>query len=125
MTSRFLVVETSVNRAEFRWKWLQFLKHSSALGTVLCLMVLFFGGAILGGWVSSKHLAVTFYALVGFIGFIAWAVLTIAVMAGGPNRSWLASAIERVDSRLLDRLNTLLFLEKRRGDVRVDSFAIR
>ena len=125
MTSRFLVVETSVNRAEFRWKWLQFLQQSSALGILLCLLVLFFGGAILGGWVTSKDAAVTFFALVAFVGFIAWAVLTIAVMAGGPNRSWLASAIERVDPRLLDRLNTLLFLETRRGEPRLDSFALR
>src|SRR5689334_17152298 len=113
MTSRFLVVETSVNRAEFRWKWLQFLRLSSVLGILLCLLVLFFGGAILGGWVTSKSVALTFFCGVAVLGFIAWAVIMIGVMAGAPNRSWLASAIERVDPRLLDRLNTLLFLEKR------------
>jgi len=37
MSSRFLVVEASLNRAEFRWKWLQFLQYSGILGTLLCL----------------------------------------------------------------------------------------
>jgi hypothetical protein len=125
MSSRFLVVETSLNRAEFRWKWLQFLQYSATLGTLLCLPVLFFGGAILCGWVTNKNLAVTFFTVVGVIGFIAWAVITIHVLARALNRPWLASAIERVDSRLLDRLHTLLFLERRRGEPRLDSFAVR
>jgi hypothetical protein len=89
------------------------------------LPVLFFGGAILCGWVTSKNQALTFFALVGVAGFIAWSIIAISVMAGAPNRPWLASALERVDSRLLDRLHTLLFLEKRRGEPRLDSFAVR
>jgi hypothetical protein len=125
MSSRFLVVETSLNRAEFRWKWLQFLQYSALLGTLLCLSILFFGGAILCGWVTDKSLALMFFGLVGVAGFIAWAVIVISVLAGAPNRPWLASALERVDSRLLDRLHTLLFLEKRRGEPRVDSFAMK
>jgi hypothetical protein len=125
MSSRFLVVETSLNRAEFRWKWIRFLQYSALLGTLLCLPILFFGGAILCGWVTDKSLALPFFGLVGVVGFIAWAVIAISVMAGAPNRPWLASALERVDSRLLDRLHTLLFLEKRRGEPRLDSFAIK
>ena len=125
MSSRFLVVETSLNRAEFRWKWIRFLQYSALLGTLLCLPILFFGGAILCGWVTDKSLALPFFGLVGVVGFIAWAVIAISVMAGAPNRPWLASALERVDSRLLDRLHTLLFLEKRRGEPRLDSFAVK
>ncbi len=121
----FTVVETSLNRAEFRWKWLKFLQHSFVLGGILCLLILLFGGAMLLGWVTSKSLASTFFALLGVVGFIAWAVIIISVMAGTPERGWLAAAVERVDRRLLDRLNTLLFLERRRGDARAQSFARR
>src|SRR5262249_37581851 len=117
--------ETSLNRAEFRWKWLQFLRQTSVLGVLICLAVLFFGGAILAGWITSQKVAVTFLALLGVFGFVAWAILAISIMAGSPNRSWLANAIERVDPRFLDRLNTLLFLETRRGERGLDSFAVR
>ena len=125
MSSRFLVVEASLNRAEFRWKWLQFLQYSGILGTLLCLAALFVGGAILCGWMTSKDLALTIFALLAGVGVIAWAVVIISVIVGAPNRPGLASALERVDSRLLDRLHAVLFLEKRRSEPRLDSFALR
>ena len=125
MSFRFTVVETSLNQAEFRWKWLRFLQHSFLLGVILCLLVLLFGGAVIFGWVTSKALATTFFALLGLGGFIAWAVILISVLAGAPERSWLAAALERVNPRLLDRLNTLLFLERRSRDSRTHSFAMR
>jgi hypothetical protein len=125
MSNRYAVVETSLNRAEFRWKWLKFLQHSFLLGGIICALVLVFGGAIIFGWVTSKALATTFFALLGIVAFIAWAVIIISVLAGSPNRTWLAAAVERVNPRLLDRLNTLLFLERRPGDGRGSSFALR
>ncbi len=118
MNFRFTVVETSLNRAEFRWKWLRFLQHSFLLGCILCALVLLFGVAIILGWVTSKALATTFFAVLGIVAFIAWAVIIILVLAGSPDRAWLAAALERVNPRLLDRLNTLLFLEHHRRDAR-------
>ena len=125
MSNRFAVVETSLNRAEFRWKWLRFLQHSFLLGCILCALVLLFGGAIIFGWVTSKSLATTFFALLGIVAFIAWAVIIIIVLVSSPERSWLAAALERVNPRLLDRLNTLLFLERHSRNARGSSFALR
>ena len=82
MSNRFAVVETSLNQAEFRWKWLKFLQHSFLLGCILCALVLVFGGAIIFGWVTSKALATTFFALLGIVAFIAWAVIIISILAG-------------------------------------------
>src|SRR3954452_3299772 len=115
MQFRFTIVETSLNRAEFRWKWLKFLQHSFTLGGMLALLVLFFGCAITAGWVTSRSWAITFFAVLGVAGFIAWVVIIINVLAGAPDRNGLVAALERVDRRFLDRLNTLLFLERRRG----------
>src|ERR1017187_6726032 len=84
MNYRFTVVETSLIRAEFRWKWLKFLQHSFLLGSVLCALVLLFVGGIICGWVTSKALATTFFSLLGMVGFITWAVIIISVMAGSP-----------------------------------------
>src|SRR5882672_7809475 len=125
MNFRFTAVETTLNRAEFRWKWLRLVQRSFALGALLCLAVLLFGGAILLGWVTSKSLATTFFAILAVVGFVLWSVMIISVLAGGPERNWLAAAVERMEPRLLDRLNTLLFLERRRGDARAESFARR
>lgn len=113
MNPRFAVVETHLTRAEARWKWLRFVLHSSILGLCLCVLVLALSAAILKGWVSSLALATTLFALLAVFGFIAWMVVIVSVAAGTCERSWLAAAIEKVEPRFLDRLNTLLFLERR------------
>jgi hypothetical protein len=125
MNYRYTVVETSLNRAEFRWKWLKFLEYSFLLGSLLCLPVLVGGGAIVLGWITSKAVVTTGLALLAVVGFLAWAIMIISVMAGAPKPGWLAAAVERVDRRLLDRLNTLLFLERRPAEARAKSFALR
>ena len=45
MNFRFTVLETSVNRAEFRWKALRLLQLSSALGIVIALLFVALGVA--------------------------------------------------------------------------------
>src|SRR5437764_11917423 len=106
--SGYTIVETSLNRAEFRWKWLLFWQRTFGLGIVLSALLLLFGSAILAGWVISKTAALLFFIGLSVVGFLTWLVLIIVVAASSPDRNWLASALERVDSRLLDRLNTLL-----------------
>jgi hypothetical protein len=125
MQFRFTTVETSLNRAEFRWKWLRFLQHTFALGIVLCLLTLSFALAIIGGWITSKSTAITIVTLLAILAALAWIVIAIAVVAGSPERNWLAAAVERVDRRLLDRLNTLLFLENRPRKPQTDAISIR
>jgi hypothetical protein len=125
MQFRFTTVETSLNRAEFRWKWLRFLQHTFALGIVLCLLALLFDLAIVGGWITSKSTAITIVTILAISAALAWIVIAIAVVAGSAERNWLAAAVERVDRRLLDRLNTLLFLENRPRKPQTDAISIR
>ena len=126
MNSVHEILETSLNRAEFRWKWLRFLQHSFLLGSILCALVLLFGGAIIcSAGLPARRWPRLFFALLAMAGFIAWAVIIIVVFASSPDRAWLAAALERVNPRLLDRLNTLLFLERARGSAHAQSFAMR
>jgi len=125
MQFRFTIVETSLNRAEFRWKWLRFLQHTFVLGIVLCLLTLSFALAIVGGWLTSKSTGITIVTILAILGIMAWLVIVIGILASSPERNWLAAAIERVDRRLLDRLNTLLFLEKRPRQPQTDAFSVR
>lgn len=125
MNSRFTVVETNLNRAEFRWKWLRLLRLSSILGVLLCLSLIGLGFTIWSGLLTSKGAVLATFATLLAAGSIAWAVAIIHILAGAPDRRWLAAAIERIDRRLLDRLNTLLFLETRRGEPRAERFALQ
>jgi hypothetical protein len=125
MQFRFTTVETSLNRAEFRWKWLRFLQHTFVLGIVLCLFTLSFALAVIGGWITSKSTAITIVTILAILAALAWIVIAIAIVAGSPERNWLAAAVERVDRRLLDRLNTLLFLENRPRQPQTDAISVR
>lgn len=125
MSFRFTVVETSLNKAEFRWKWLRFLQFSFLLGSVICGLLLLFAGLILVGWLANRSLAMGLLAVVGMGAFVAWVVLLISILAGTPERNWLAGALEKVNPHLLDRLHTLLYLESRPKNARSHSFAVR
>ena len=125
MKFRFTIVESNLNRAEFRWKWLRFVQRTSILGIALSAACALFAYAILAGWVTSTRLGIAFFACLAGLGIIAWLVILIVGIASAVNRQWLAAALERVDSRLLDRLNTLLFLEDRRNLPHTDAFALR
>ena len=124
MNFRFTSVETSLNRAEFRWKWLRFLEFSFLLGALLGFLVLLFGVAIVLGLVASKSLVTTLFASLAIFGLVAWVVLIIWVAASSPDRDGLAAAMERADRRLMDRLNTLLHLERHR-EAHLESFSLR
>jgi hypothetical protein len=77
------------------------------------------------GWLTSKPLATTLIALLAVVTFIAWLVIVIAVCARQPNRTRLAAAVEAAEPRLLDRLNTLVFLERLWDSVTAPSIARR
>jgi len=125
MTSRITIVETTLNRMEFRWKCLRFLQHSFLLASVLCALVLLLGGAILLHWVPSRTFATVCYVAGGLVGLLTWFILFLIVFAKPADRAWLAAAIENVDRRLLDRLNTLVFLQRRPGQPHAQLFARR
>src|SRR5262249_4811 len=125
MNYRFTIVETTLNRAEFRWKWLKFLRYSLILGSLLCLIWLMAGVAMLRGWLTDKGHATTFFVCLVVFGLIAWEIVLISALTGTLDRNWLAASLERVDRGLVDRLNTLLFLESKPGHVRNEGFALR
>src|SRR5262249_44930894 len=125
MNSRFTTVETSLNRAEFRLKWLRLWERSFALGCVVCLVLLAFGGAVLLGWVRSKPVGIALVVVLAGLSVGIWRGRGSQGLGATPARPPLAAALEREERRLLDRLNTLLFLETGRGELRTEAFGVR
>ena len=93
MNSRFTSVEAGLNRAEFRWKWFKFLRYTFLFGSIVSLLVLLFGLAMIGGWISNETTAIALFAGLGVIGLLAWAVIGIVVLVTTAKREWLAGAI--------------------------------
>lgn len=125
MKSRFTAIEATLNRVEFRWKWLRLLKFTGMLGILICLALFTFAEAILSGWAMTQSAAWTALLILLVTGFIIWAAVCIGILSGSLERRWLGGVLEKTQPRLLDRLNTLLFLEKQERDPRLGSFAAR
>ena len=104
-------IERSLRQAAHRRARLRRLQYLATLGAIVCLLYLLLGTAIVRGWVIH----------VGWADAANWAIITAAIIgyivlmiraAKSSGRPRLAAALERMNPKLLDRLNTLVFLQK-------------
>ena len=79
MSFRFTVLETSLNRAELRLKWLRLVSGASTVGIIACLVLLSLGGAMLLGSLSSPTLAAGLFIGLGLLAACAFLVVFIKV----------------------------------------------
>lgn len=105
-------IERNLARVARQWRWLEFLRRSATLGSVVVLLVLLLGAGVALGWISSSVFVILCLTVLGVVGFVVWAVVGLVLLVSDRNRGWLASALERAHPPLLDRLNTLVFLER-------------
>ena len=112
MNPRLHLIETNLKRTAARWRWLRFLQHSSTLGLVVCLLFLTIALAIINGWTPQPLFVITLKVLFVLVALLAWFGIGIAIVSNDPQRAWLAALLERGQPKLLDRVNTLVHLEK-------------
>lgn len=125
VSKRYHVVESNLERTAARWKWLRFLQHVSTLGGIVSLLVLLLGLALVRGWLVNQPLAVAAIVLVSAGALIALVLVVVKVVGDQLERKWLAGSLEKTNPSLLDRLNTLIFLERTRENAALDSFERR
>ena len=106
-------VESSLRAAAWRWRFLRV-----AGGLALCLGVsalawLLFGFLTAREVVRHPAVFVGIAVLLFFLSASALLVMAIAASVKSPTRGFLARQLERVHPGLLDRLNTLVWLEGR------------
>ncbi|MEO7300802.1 MAG: hypothetical protein ABI042_19730, partial [Verrucomicrobiota bacterium] len=106
------IIEANLGRAGAKWKWLRFFQQFGTLGSVLTLLVFLLGLAMQRGWIASRASAIGVVVLIVLGGGTALLFIVALVASKFLARPWLAEKIERGEPTLLDRLNTLVFLEK-------------
>lgn len=107
-------LERQLARVQGQWRRGRLLGQLAVLGIVLCLAYLAIGvalwkGRLTGGWGYFALGAPVLAAIPAFL------VIAVAALATSRPRSWLAARLEGAHAPLQDRLNTLLYLEGRRG----------
>lgn len=110
MSSDYLI-EQQLRNAAFWWKWQLFVSRSALLGLGLVLAALLVGLAMAGGWLTSGTwaagcvVALVLAAAFGAVGVAVWTAET------RKDRNWQAAAVEQSFEPLMDRLNTLVYLQ--------------
>lgn len=112
MNRHLAVVDERLRRAKLLWNWFRVVRISCRIGVTWSLLMVLWGAAILTGLIQTKALADAVLEIAGAACLVAWLAAMAMALAGGPGHGWLAGAIERVDPRLQDRLNTLVFLRE-------------
>lgn len=110
------VLESQVRGTIRRWRWIRFWRDLGILSTAVWAGALLVGVSAWKGWVSRAVVvfpAIGLLVLAGAGGLVLLAVVAAAVPR---TRSWAARALEAFNPALLDRLNTLAFLEPRREE---------
>ncbi|MDB6028472.1 MAG: hypothetical protein JWM68_4695, partial [Verrucomicrobiales bacterium] len=105
-------IERNLRRAAMKWKWLRLLQHTGILASVVTLLMLLLGVAMVRGWITRVIPSVVMIVLLGCATAIYLLVLVVIVLSKKLERKWLAGKVEEGQPQLLDRLNTLTFLEK-------------
>jgi hypothetical protein len=112
-------LESKLEQASRRWRWLGFWTHTGWLGTVVALVALAGGAAAWRGWVRSPVAAALVFAGLFLAAGLAFLVFMVLAAARRFPRAEGAHAIEHAEPGLLDRLNTLVALQARREDAEV------
>jgi hypothetical protein len=104
-------VENRLAEVARRWRSHRFLSAFADLLTATTAAFLILGFLTWRGWLTSLVAAVVLTLIVCVLAGAAFVVLVVAVSVSSPSRSALALALERVHPALLDRINTLVYLE--------------
>ncbi|MDB6065871.1 MAG: hypothetical protein JWR26_2079 [Pedosphaera sp.] len=112
MSFRDPSVDSNLKRAASRWRRLRWLQHSATISGTGSVGFLLLGIGMVRGWINEGTLAIAIIVLLVSLVMLAWLIMVIQVWAAEVDRKWLAGALEGADRGLLDRLNTLVFLER-------------
>ena len=100
-----------LRRTKSRWRTLRFWRGAGLLATGLVALVLLLGALIEADVVTHQVIAIIWLIGVFLLGVLGFFVVVGVVAITDRDRYWLAAELEKVNEPLLDRVNTLVFLE--------------
>src|SRR5438094_6197643 len=103
-------IEKHLDKTQSRWRRLRLLQHTGMVGALTCAAMLALGAAMLGGHVRNPYLAAGLITMLILLALFCWFVVLLVVAVASKERSWLARHLENMQPSLLDRVNTLAYL---------------
>ncbi len=121
-TNPSALIQQKIDAVDRHWRWVKFWEYFFAAGSGFVLAWIAVELLAWRGILTAPWLFITFIGLYGIAALLAFMGIAVVVTAAEPRRAWLADKLERGCPGLLDRLNTLVYLERLR---RPYPFALR
>lgn len=113
MTSYNRVIEEHLQKASSWWKWQLFVRRSAALAAMLSCCLLLLGVAMLQGWLTDGTAAAVIFFTTVFFAAICWFLVAVFTADKRLGRDWQAASLEKSYQPLMDRVNTLVYLQNK------------
>src|SRR5580700_10180896 len=121
-TNPSALIQQKIDAVDRHWRWVKFWEYFFATGSVFALAWIALELCAWRGILTTPWVFITFIGLYGIAALLAFMGIAVYVTAREPRRAWLAGRLESGCPGLLDRLNTLVYLERLR---RPYPFALR
>ncbi|MFM8772132.1 MAG: hypothetical protein ACKOE4_08985 [Candidatus Kapaibacterium sp.] len=112
MTDPSVPISRLLRATESQWRWFRLLRQTLIFSSVVTGIVLLLGVGLLRGWLPSGGPLVVLCTTLVAGALLTWLCLALVCAVAPENHAWLAQSLERVHTPLLDRLNTLTFLQQ-------------
>ncbi|HEX4139511.1 MAG TPA: hypothetical protein VHY09_04140 [Candidatus Methylacidiphilales bacterium] len=113
-TNPSALIQQKIDAVDRHWRWVKFLEYFFGAGAGFVLAWIAVELLAWRGVLTETWLFLTFVGLYGIAALLAFMGIAVAVTAREPRRAWLADRLERGCPGLLDRLNTLVYIERLR-----------
>jgi hypothetical protein len=121
-TNPSALIQQKIDAVDRHWRWVKFWEYFFAAGSGFVLAWITLELCAWRGTLTTPWVFITFIGLYGIAALLAFMGIAVYVTASEPRRAWLAGRLESGCPGLLDRLNTLVYLERLR---RPYPFALR
>lgn len=112
MNPRETSIEARLRLTGTQWKLQRLLAGTFMLVNLACLIALLLGISMVRGWLNQTSTVILLGTLTGVLCLIGWLLVAVRVVIKSPDQRSVAGAIEQSDQRLMDRLNTIIHLQK-------------
>jgi hypothetical protein len=121
-TNPSALIQQKIDAVDRHWRWVKFWEYFFTAGSGFELVWIALELCAWRGVLTTPWIFITFIGLYGIGALLAFMGIAVYVTASEPRRAWLVGRLERGCPGLLDRLNTLVYLERLR---RPYPFALR